>query len=170
MTVEYIAHSISSIKQNIEQVLIYYSTHFSKRHAFHACRYVTSLLSPLQRFTQSNGRRPFGISSLIMGFDFDGTPSLYQTDPSGTYHVWKVGVHFIQYSLLRKALAIQWEAKTNSLSEMWLVFKSCDAIHRQTPLDNLPKRCASSWRRTIKLRTWSQTLRPLNCSSEPYLR
>lgn len=26
-----------------------------------------------------------------MGFDFDGMPKLYQTDPSGTYHAWKVG-------------------------------------------------------------------------------
>ncbi|PIO25926.1 hypothetical protein AB205_0102870 [Aquarana catesbeiana] len=42
-----------------------------------------------QRYTQSNGRRPFGISALIVGFDFDGTPRLYQTDPSGTYHAWK---------------------------------------------------------------------------------
>uniref|UniRef100_A0A671QXQ0 Proteasome subunit alpha type n=1 Tax=Sinocyclocheilus anshuiensis TaxID=1608454 RepID=A0A671QXQ0_9TELE len=39
------------------------------------------------RFT--NGRRPFGISALIVGFDYDGTPRLYQTDPSGTYHAWK---------------------------------------------------------------------------------
>uniref|UniRef100_A0A9J7X113 Proteasome subunit alpha type n=1 Tax=Cyprinus carpio carpio TaxID=630221 RepID=A0A9J7X113_CYPCA len=36
-----------------------------------------------------NGRRPFGISALIVGFDYDGTPRLYQTDPSGTYHAWK---------------------------------------------------------------------------------
>lgn len=43
-----------------------------------------------QRYTQSNGRRPFGISALIVGFDYDGTPRLYQTDPSGTYHAWKV--------------------------------------------------------------------------------
>ncbi|KAG9348056.1 hypothetical protein JZ751_004081 [Albula glossodonta] len=41
------------------------------------------------RYTQSNGRRPFGISALIVGFDYDGTPRLYQTDPSGTYHAWK---------------------------------------------------------------------------------
>lgn len=46
----------------------------------------------LQKYTQSNGRRPFGLSTLIMGFDFDGTPRLYQTDPSGTYHEWKVSV------------------------------------------------------------------------------
>jgi hypothetical protein len=25
-----------------------------------------------------------------VGFDYDGTPHLYQTDPSGTYHEWKV--------------------------------------------------------------------------------
>lgn len=49
-------------------------------------------LFPLQRYTQSNGRRPFGISALIVGFDFDGTPRLYQTDPSGTYHAWKVSL------------------------------------------------------------------------------
>ncbi|KAJ8391899.1 hypothetical protein AAFF_G00083700 [Aldrovandia affinis] len=52
--------------------------------------YITRYISSIkQRYTQSNGRRPFGISSLIVGFDFDGTPRLYQTDPSGTYHAWK---------------------------------------------------------------------------------
>ncbi|KAK6471783.1 proteasome subunit alpha type-7 [Huso huso] len=52
--------------------------------------YITRYISSLkQRYTQSNGRRPFGISSLITGFDLDGTPRLYQTDPSGTYHAWK---------------------------------------------------------------------------------
>lgn len=52
--------------------------------------YITRYISSMkQRYTQSNGRRPFGISSLIVGFDFDGTPRLYQTDPSGTYHAWK---------------------------------------------------------------------------------
>ena len=43
-----------------------------------------------QKYTQSNGRRPFGLSTLLIGFDYDGTPKLYQTDPSGTYHEWKV--------------------------------------------------------------------------------
>uniref|UniRef100_A0A4W5QHK6 Proteasome subunit alpha type n=1 Tax=Hucho hucho TaxID=62062 RepID=A0A4W5QHK6_9TELE len=49
--------------------------------------YITRHIATLkQRYTQSNGRRPFGISALIVGFDYDGTPRLYQTDPSGTYH------------------------------------------------------------------------------------
>jgi len=49
-------------------------------------RYIASLK---QKYTQSNGMRPFGISMLIVGFDYDGTSHLYQTDPSGTYHEWK---------------------------------------------------------------------------------
>ena len=77
-----------------------FSTHFF------CSRHVASLK---QRYTQSNGRRPFGISCLITGnffshatlflpicsiffltgFDYDKTPRLYQTDPSGTYHEWK---------------------------------------------------------------------------------
>uniref|UniRef100_A0A0N5AP40 Proteasome subunit alpha type n=1 Tax=Syphacia muris TaxID=451379 RepID=A0A0N5AP40_9BILA len=39
-----------------------------------------------QRFTQSPGRRPFGISMLIGGFDFDGTPHLFKTEPSGAFY------------------------------------------------------------------------------------
>jgi 20S proteasome alpha/beta subunit len=51
--------------------------------------------TPLQKYTQSGGVRPFGISTLIVGFDFDGTPRLYQTDPSGTFSAWKVPIVFI---------------------------------------------------------------------------
>ena len=42
-----------------------------------------------QRYTQRGGRRPFGISTLIAGFDADKTAHLYQTDPAGTYTAWK---------------------------------------------------------------------------------
>lgn len=35
--------------------------------------------------------RPFGISTLIIGFDpHDNKPRLYQTEPSGIYSAWKV--------------------------------------------------------------------------------
>uniref|UniRef100_A0A8D2JHV3 Proteasome subunit alpha type-7 n=1 Tax=Sciurus vulgaris TaxID=55149 RepID=A0A8D2JHV3_SCIVU len=44
--------------------------------------YITRVLEYIaslkQHYTQSNG------------FDFDSTPRFYQTDPSGTYHAWKV--------------------------------------------------------------------------------
>lgn len=42
-----------------------------------------------QRYTQSGGVRPFGISTLIIGFDVDGTPRLFQTDPSGMFSEWQ---------------------------------------------------------------------------------
>lgn len=43
-----------------------------------------------QKYTQSGGMRPFGISTLIIGFDpHDDVPRLYQTEPSGMYSAWK---------------------------------------------------------------------------------
>ncbi|KAI1707961.1 proteasome subunit domain-containing protein [Ditylenchus destructor] len=38
-----------------------------------------------QEYTQTTGRRPFGISMLIGGFDYDGTPHLFKTEPSGVF-------------------------------------------------------------------------------------
>lgn len=52
--------------------------------------YITRYIAGLkQKYTQSNGRRPFGMSCLIGGFDYDGIPHLYQTEPSGIYYEWK---------------------------------------------------------------------------------
>lgn len=52
--------------------------------------YITRFIAQIkQKYTQSNGRRPFGISCLIAGFDDDGSSRLFQTDPSGVYHEWK---------------------------------------------------------------------------------
>jgi 20S proteasome subunit alpha 4 len=52
----------------------------------HMTRYIAGVQ---QKYTQSGGVRPFGISTLIVGFDGAGQPALYQTDPSGTYSAWK---------------------------------------------------------------------------------
>ncbi len=52
--------------------------------------YLTKYIAGVQqRYTQSGGVRPFGISTLIVGFDAAGKPALYQTDPSGSYSAWK---------------------------------------------------------------------------------
>lgn len=42
-----------------------------------------------QNYTQRGGVRPFGVSTLIVGFDSDKKPQIYQTDPAGTYSAWK---------------------------------------------------------------------------------
>jgi 20S proteasome alpha/beta subunit len=54
--------------------------------------YITKYVAGVQqRYTQSGGVRPFGISTLIVGFDpNDETPRLYQTEPSGIYSAWYV--------------------------------------------------------------------------------
>lgn len=53
--------------------------------------YITKYVAGIQqRYTQSGGVRPFGISTLIIGFDHnDKTPRLYQTEPSGIFSAWK---------------------------------------------------------------------------------
>ncbi|CAG8581415.1 6827_t:CDS:2, partial [Gigaspora rosea] len=53
--------------------------------------YITRYIAGVQqKYTQSGGVRPFGISTLIIGFDpNDEIPRLYQTDPSGIYSAWK---------------------------------------------------------------------------------
>jgi len=40
-----------------------------------------------QRFTQMGGIRPYGVALLIAGMD-NGTPHLYETDPSGSVREW----------------------------------------------------------------------------------
>jgi len=52
--------------------------------------YITKFIAGVQqRYTQSGGVRPFGISTLIMGFDpAEAAPRLYMTEPSGIYSAW----------------------------------------------------------------------------------
>jgi len=58
---------------------------------------VQRVASVMQEYTQSGGVRPFGVSLLICGTD-EGTPYLFQCDPSGSYFAWKataIGKNFV---------------------------------------------------------------------------
>ena len=43
-----------------------------------------------QKYTQSGGLRPFGISTFLTGF-YENKPTLFQTEPSGAVSQWKAG-------------------------------------------------------------------------------
>jgi 20S proteasome subunit alpha 4 len=65
--------------------------------------YITRYIAQVQqKYTQSGGVRPFGISTLLAGFDVEGTPKLFKTDPSGHYSEWKVIINFKLGKHLRK--------------------------------------------------------------------
>jgi len=82
--------------------------------------YITKYIAGVQqRYTQSGGVRPFGISTLVVGFDKGNkVPRLYQTEPSGIYSAWYVGLSVLSAGLIlmlfchRKANAIGRSSKT----------------------------------------------------------
>lgn len=95
--------------------------------------YITKYVAGVQqRYTQSGGVRPFGISTLIIGFDpHDTVPKLYQTEPSGIYSAWYV---FRSTLLARETAADAFAGK-------------------QMPLVDLARLYASFWRGTTRM-TW----------------
>lgn len=68
-----------------KSALEYYSLYHENIPSSIICQ---SLSSIVQEYTQSGGVRPFGISMLMAGYDYDG-PHLYQIDPSGAFFSWK---------------------------------------------------------------------------------
>lgn len=42
-----------------------------------------------QKYTQKGGVRPFGVCTLLVGFDGDSKPRLYLTEPSGIHSEWR---------------------------------------------------------------------------------
>lgn len=69
--------------------------------------YITRFVASIkQKYTQSNGRRPFGISCLIAGFDNDGTPHLFQSEPSGIYYEWKANATGRNSKLVKEFLQV----------------------------------------------------------------
>ena len=76
--------------------------------------YITRYVAGLkQKYTQSAGRRPFGIACLLTGFDDDGTPHLYQTDPAGIYSEWKANAIGRSAKTVREFLEKNYSADDN---------------------------------------------------------
>ncbi len=63
-----------------------------------------------QRYTQRGGVRPFGISTMMGGFE-GGQPRLFLTDPAGTYSEWRANaVGGRSDKSMREFLEKSWEA------------------------------------------------------------
>ncbi len=94
-SVEYISKYIAGVQQVAACPPPQNTDHIIHRHKFaQICEPKTNnpyqlMILQMKKYTQSGGVRPFGISTLLIGFDH-GVPRLFQTDPSGTYAEWKV--------------------------------------------------------------------------------
>ncbi|KDD75697.1 proteasome subunit protein [Helicosporidium sp. ATCC 50920] len=77
--------------------------------------YITRYIAALQQhYTQSGGVRPFGISTLVAGFEpGSNAPALYQTDPSGTYSAWKAAAVGHNSKAVREYLEKHWTPQTS---------------------------------------------------------
>ncbi|CAG8749933.1 18856_t:CDS:2, partial [Acaulospora morrowiae] len=84
--------------------------------------YITRYIAGVQ---QSGGVRPFGISTLIIGFDAnDKMPKLYQTDPSGIYSAWKANAIGRSSKTVREFLEKNYKEDLNKDETIKLAVKS----------------------------------------------
>eukprot|EP00842_Homolaphlyctis_polyrhiza_P001837 jgi/Hompol1/2654/HPOL_002998-RA len=87
--------------------------------------YITRHIASIQqKYTQSGGVRPFGISTLIIGFDVDKVPKLYQTDPSGIYSAWKANAIGRSSKTVREFLEKNYKEDMNRDETVKLAIKS----------------------------------------------
>jgi len=87
--------------------------------------YITRHIAGVQqKYTQSGGVRPFGISTLIVGFDSDRVPKLYQTDPSGIYTAWKAAAIGRSSKTVREYLEKSWAPDMDREAAIKLAIKA----------------------------------------------
>jgi 20S proteasome subunit alpha 4 len=94
-------------------------------------QHVTRLIANRKQvFTQSTGRRPFGISMLLAGFDPDGTARLFQTEPSGAYAEWMANATGRGQKSVREYLEEHYkeEAVADEMSTLKLAVKALSEV------------------------------------------
>lgn len=70
---------------------------------------VRGLAEIQQKSTQSGGRRPYGVACIVAGFNSDGTPQLWMTEPSGQATAWKACVTGGKSKPVHDALEAGWK-------------------------------------------------------------
>jgi len=88
--------------------------------------YITRYIAGVQQqYTQSGGVRPFGIATLIIGFDaHDPKPRLYMTEPSGIFSAWKANAIGRSSKTVREFLEKNWKADSSTDDAIKLAVKS----------------------------------------------
>ncbi|GAN02867.1 N-terminal nucleophile aminohydrolase [Mucor ambiguus] len=86
--------------------------------------YITRHIAQVQqKYTQSGGVRPFGISTLIVGFD-NKEPKLYMTEPSGIYTAWKANAIGRSSKTVREFLEKNYSEDMDEKNTVKLAIKS----------------------------------------------
>lgn len=88
--------------------------------------YMTKYIAGVQqRYTQSGGVRPFGVSTIVVGFDpNDSTPQLYMTEPSGIYSAWKANAIGRNSKTVRELLEKSYEPDLSTEATIKLAVRS----------------------------------------------
>lgn len=88
--------------------------------------YMTKYIAGVQqRYTQSGGVRPFGVSTLVVGFDpNDHEPKLYMSEPSGIYSAWKANAIGRNSKTVRELLEKSYEDGMSKEATIKLTVKS----------------------------------------------
>jgi 20S proteasome subunit alpha 4 len=88
--------------------------------------YITRHIAGIQqKYTQSGGVRPFGISTLIIGFDPNSNvPRLYLTEPSGIFSLWKANAIGRASKTVREFLEKNWVPDLSTQDAIKLTVKS----------------------------------------------
>jgi 20S proteasome subunit alpha 4 len=88
--------------------------------------YITKYVAGVQqRYTQAGGVRPFGISTMVVGFDNGSkVPRLYQTEPSGIYSAWKANAIGRSSKTVREFLERNYKEEMDRETTIRLAIKS----------------------------------------------